>query len=470
MKNVAPAKTNYLTLFALTLLIVGSVDSMRNLPATALFGPTLIFFFVVSAVIFLIPAALVAAELASSWTTTGGIYHWMRLAFGEKWGFLAVWFQWINTMVWYPTILSFMAGLLAHFFPSLVQNKLYLVSFILIMFWLLTFINLRGLYVSGAIASICAIIGVLIPMILIIALSAFWVIKGQPLQINFTVHDVIPTSNGTSWISLTAIMASFVGIELAAVHVNNIRKPHKTFPLAMFFSIIIILFTMIGGALAIAGVLPQKSISLTSGVMQAFGSFFHAYNLQWMVPIIAVMIFFGSLGGTINWVISTAKGLLQTAQYGYLPPLLQKENSYGVASNILIMQAILVNLLCLTFLLMPSINGSYWLLTALSTQVYMLMYVLMFAAAIKLRYKYPDQPQPFKIPGGKIGIWLVSLLGLIGCAATLIVGFFPPAGIDVGTRLHYCVTFSSGLFLMIAPSLIFYAYKYYTTAKSGNIS
>src|ERR1700723_1915810 len=95
--------------FALTLLITGAIDSIRNLPAAALFGSTLIFFFIFSAIVFLIPTALVSAELAAS-MEEGGIYQWSRSAFGNRVGFLAVWLQWINNVVWFPTILSFIAG------------------------------------------------------------------------------------------------------------------------------------------------------------------------------------------------------------------------------------------------------------------------------------------------------------------------------------------------------------------------
>src|ERR1700760_1231064 len=97
-----------LTTLPLTLLIIGAIDSIRNLPATALFGSSLIFFFIFSAIVFLIPAALVSAELSSTWTEKSGIYYWTKLAFGEKTGFVAIWLQWINTMVWFPTILSFL--------------------------------------------------------------------------------------------------------------------------------------------------------------------------------------------------------------------------------------------------------------------------------------------------------------------------------------------------------------------------
>jgi amino acid transporter len=214
-------------------------------------------------------------------------------------------------------------------------------------------------------------------------------------------------------------------------------------------------------------VLPAADISLTSGVMQAFTNFFQVYHLSWFIPVIAIMLLIGSFGGTINWVISPAKGLLHAAQSGYLPTFWQKENKYGVESHLLLTQAVLVNIVCLAFLLMPSVNGSYWLLTALSTQVYMLMYVIMFIAAIRLRYKFPAQHRPFKIPGGNMGMWLVGLLGLVGCAATLTVGFFPPDGINVGTHLHYVFVFSSGMIVMILPVFGFYWYKSANGKKVG---
>src|SRR5690349_21059756 len=91
-----------LTTIALVLLITGAIDSIRNLPATSLFGSSLIFFFILSAIIFLIPTALVSAELSSTSAEKGGIYHWIHAAFGEKAALTSVWLQWINTMVWFP--------------------------------------------------------------------------------------------------------------------------------------------------------------------------------------------------------------------------------------------------------------------------------------------------------------------------------------------------------------------------------
>ncbi len=105
-----------LQLFTLVMLISGAVDSIRNLPATALFGTSLIFFFIFSAVVLLIPAALVSAELSAKWPEKGGIFHWVRLALGDTAGFFAVWLQWVSNVVWFPTILSFIPVLLLTYF------------------------------------------------------------------------------------------------------------------------------------------------------------------------------------------------------------------------------------------------------------------------------------------------------------------------------------------------------------------
>lgn len=447
-----------ISVLALVLLITGAIDSVRNLPATALFGSSLIFFFIFSAIVFLIPVALVSAELSSTWSEEeGGVYSWVRHAFGDNLAFFTIWLQWINTMVWYPTILSFIAGTLAYLIdPELAQNKFYLIAVILIIFWFLTWIGLSGLRASATFASICAMIGMILPMGLIILLAVMWLIMGNPSAIDLSWNNLIPHWQDTqSWVSLTAIMTSFLGMELAAVHVRNVHHPQRNFPRAMFASVLLILTTMILGSLAIAIVLPQEKISLVRGVMQAFNNFFEAYQLSFLLPVIVILLLLGSLGSMVNWIISPAKGLLLAADNGFLPHWLYRLNRHGVASRILILQAILVTLLCSGFLLFPTINAIYWLFTALSTELYIMMYVIMFIAAIHLKNKYAHLPRPFSIPGGRFGYYFTCILGLAGCCITLFVGFFPPENaMDVGGAHRFRLIFSSGILLMLIPAFL----------------
>lgn len=445
---------------ALTLLITGAIDSIRNLPATALFGSTLIFFFIFAAITFLIPTALVSAELAAN-VDEGGIYQWTRLAFGERVGFLAVWLQWINNIFWFPTILSFIAGTAAYLIdPALAQNKYYLVGSILTLFWGLTLLNLKGIRVSAKLTSVCAVIGLIIPMTLIIALFIAWLVLGNPVQIHLTMQTIIPHWEGMeSLFALTAIMLGFAGMELATVHIKDVDDPQRTFPKALGFSTLIILATMMLGSLAIAYVLPQKDINLVNGTIQTFAYFLKAYHLSWLTPILTLMLVIGSLGGIISWVISPIKGIAQAAQHGFLPPTLQQHNSHGVPQNLLLFQGVLVSLFCLAFLFLPSINASFWLLTALATQLYMMMYVVMYLAALRLRTNATEGGCGFKIPGGRFGTYLTCTLGLIGSAITLVVGFFPPSSMNIGSNAYYEVLFCLGLAVMLMPAFLFIRYQ-----------
>lgn len=459
---------NKLSTFALTLLITGAIDSIRNLPASAMFGSSLIFFFIFAAVVFLIPTALVSAEMAAN-IDEGGIYQWARLAFGERAGFLAVWLQWINNIFWFPTILSFIAGTAAYLIdPALAQNKYYLVGVILSTFWFLTLVNMRGIHLSSKFTSFCAITGLIVPMSMIIGLFVSWIALGKPVQFHLTAANMLPNLNQTdNWIALTAIMLGFAGMELATVHIKDVNAPQKTFPKALAFSTLIILTTMMLGSLAIAMILPFDQINLVNGTIQTFAYFLSAYHLQWLTPVLTLLLVIGSLGGIISWVISPVKGLAQAADHGFLPPFFRKHNIHGVPQNLLLTQAVLVSIVCFAFLFLPSINGCYWLLTSLTTQLYMLMYVVMFLSALKLRGSSQTRRKGiFTIPGGRIGTRLVCCLGLAGCAITLLIGFIPPTHFNVGSKMSYELLFCGGLFGMITPVFFFYAYQARRHAKA----
>ena len=455
---------------ALVLLITGAIDSIRNLPTTALFGSELIFFFLFAAIVFLIPVALVSAELSSTWPEDeGGVYSWVRHAFGETMAFFTIWLQWVNTMVWYPTILLFIAGTLAYLInPEMAEHKIYLVVVTLTVFWSLTFLGLKGLQASARFAGFCAITGMIIPMGILIFLAILWLIQGHPIAIRFTLDNLLPHwSTKQSWASLTAMVTSFLGMELAAVHVRNVNNPQRNFPRAMFFSVILILATMIFGSLAVAFVLPQKEMSLLQGVMQAFTTFLEAYHLTFLLPAIIIMLLLGSLGGMINWIISPAKGLLLAANQGFLPKWLYQLNQHGIASRILLLQATLVTILCGGYIILPSVNAIYWLFTALSTELYIVMYVLMFIAAIRLKSKHGLLHRPFSIPGGRLGYYMTCMLGLFGCFISFIVGFFPPENtIDLGGASHFRLIFMIGMAIMLLPALLLYGYKKYCTQSS----
>ena len=450
-----------LGVFSLAMITAGSVDSVRNLATTALFGSSIVFFFIFAAVFFLIPAALISSELASTLPESGGIYAWTKKAFGSRAGFVAIWFQWAENVFYFPAILSFIVATLGYIInPHLAHEKAYLISMILIIFWAATFINIRGIKLSALVANIASLFGLILPMLIIIALGFVWVVRGNHLQIHFTLHEMIPNLHHSNvWVALTGIILSLCGIELATVYGNDVKNPQQSYPRALLIASIIILLTLIGGSLSIAIVLPTKQISLIAGIMQATEFFFAHYHLHWLFPFFAFMLVLGGIGTVNNWIIAPVRGLLLAGADGYLPKHMAKMNRYGAPQTLLIYQALIVTLISLIYLLMPSVNASYWLLTVLTAQLYMFMYVMLFSAAIYLRWTNSPRVEGFLIPGGKIGVLLVSVFGLIGCVCTVIVGFIPPEGVNVGSHFRYDLIIIIGLVVMSLPAGIVYFYR-----------
>lgn len=445
-----------LTTFSLVLITITCVDSIRNLPTAALFGPQVIFFYILAAIFYFIPTGLVCAELSTAWPETGGVYLWGKKAFGKSFGLFTVWFQWVENVIWYPTLLSFIAGTLAFLLtPKMAQNHWYVFAVINIVFWLSTLINLFGLKLSARLTEVLGIVGLVVPMLLIILLGVIWFFGHGVHQIHFSEASMLPNfKDPTLWVSVSAVVLSLTGIEITTVHAGDVKNPQKSYPRALLISVIFILLTLILGALSIAIVVPKGQLNLISGIMEAFHMFFAAYHLTFLQPLIAICLILGAIAALNNWIIGPTRGLMVAAKDGYFPPFLQKQNAFMAPRNLLLCQGVVVTLLSSLFLFMPSVNSSYWVLNVLTTQLYTLMYLCVFFMFLKLRFKYPKHKRPFKVPGGTFGMWLVSSFGVVSLICTLGIGFIPPTMIYHGSTLEYDALIFFGLVIFCLPPIL----------------
>ncbi len=452
-----------LGVFVLAMMNLAVICTLRGMPMMAEEGLSLIFYYLAAIFAFLIPVSLISAELATGWPPKGpgGVYIWVREAFGDRWGFLAIWLQWIQNVIWFPTVLSFIAGTLAYIFaPALAANKVYMVAVILAAYWGATLINFRGMETSGTISSICVIGGVFLPGALIIGLGIAWLLGGNPSQITFSLRSLFPDLSNIDHIAfLAGAFLIFTGMEVSAVHANSVRDPKRDFPRAIFLSAGIAVVILILGSLAIAVVVPRGEISLVAGIMEAFHSIFRRYHVDWLVPIAAFFIALGSMGELTTWIAGPSKGLYTTTRHGLLPPFLQHVNKHGVATHILIVQGCIVTVLAFIFLLMPNVSSSYWILSALCVILYLIMYLFLYAAALRLRYSRPDVERAYRVPLGKIGMWLVSAIGIAGALFALVVGFFPPSQLKTGGAAFYLSFLIIGVIVLTALPLVIFQLK-----------
>ncbi len=446
-----------ISVFTLAMINVAAIGSVKNWPLTAELGMASIFYLALATIVFFLPTALISAELATGWPERGGLFAWIKHAFGHRTAFLAIWLYWVQNLFWYPTILSFLAATIAYIFhPALAENTTYLVCVILISFWLATFANMFGMKVSGWISSVSVLLGAFIPGGLIILFGFLWLAMGKPLQISLEWGALAPNlSSFTEIAFFTGVILSIVGIEMSAVHARDVKYPQKDFPNAILIAGLIIVGSSIVGVLAIASVVPQKTLSLVTGFLQAFAYFADHFGVPWLTPLVATFTAIGAFGGMSTWIVGPSKGLLAAAQNGDLPPLFRSVNAKGMPIVLLLTQAIIVSALSLLFIFMPGVSSAFWILIAITAQLYMIIYILLFAAAMRLRYTFPEKERPYRVPGGKFGIWFVSSIGILSSLFALVVGFFPPSSFPHINLLYYESFLFIGILLScIAPSII----------------
>jgi glutamate:GABA antiporter len=461
MSSTPSMSNNTLSVFVLAMLNVSVMASLRNLPMVAEYGFSSIMYFILVAFCFLIPCALISAELSTGWPKTGGIYVWVKEALGERLAFFAIWIQWAHNLSWYPVILTFVATMLAYLIdPSLSNNKYFILSVILCSFWSMTFLNYLGIKTSSWFSAIGVVAGTIIPGIFIITLGFSWVATSHPIQLTFSLESFFPKFTCiNNLVFLAGMFLSFAGLEVTAAHAGDVINPQKNYPKAIILASIITFCLFILGSLSIALVIPKTEINLVAGLINAFNKFFSTYHLEWMLPIMAILLIIGAVAEVNAWIIGPTKGLYATTANGNLPHFFQKTNNKNVPTNLLLFQATVVSCIALVFLCMPSISASYWILSALAAQSYLIMYIVMFVSAIKLRYSHAHVHRAYQVPFKTKGMWGLGILGIISSTAAIVIGFIPPAQIKTGSVVFYEAFLISGLLIMCGIPLIIYQYK-----------
>ncbi len=447
-----------LTVMGACMLNVAVILSLRGIPMMAETGYTMFFYLAFSCLFFLIPTSLVSAELSTGWQRNGGVYVWVKEAFGSRWGFLAVWLQWIQNVIWYPTMLAFIASTLAYTLgkPGLASNGTYTFLVIVSFYWAMTIITFKGLRLLGRIATVGVLIGTILPVIMLIAFGVIGWLSEHTIPIAQSDRDLLPNLTHFSNIAfLAAIVLQFSGMEVGAVHVNELQNPKRDYPLAIFLAMFIIIIVFSMGSLSIAMVIPTHEISLTAGVMEAFQRMLQLHHLDWALPLIGILIILGTMVSILAWISGPSKGLLATAKNGDIPPFLAYTNQHGMQVHILLVQGIIVTSLASLYLLIDNVDATFFLLSAITVILYLMMYLLMFIAAIYLRYKCPNVKRAYQIPGKWLGIWTVGIIGILAVSFALIVSFVPPDALHIrSTGVYIAIILVSVSLCIVAPFII----------------
>ena len=224
----------------------------------------------------------------------------------------------------------------------------------------------------------------------------------------------------------------------------------------MLLASVIVVVATIASSLTLALVVPKHEISLLSGTMQAFQDMLDSLGVGGLVKPVAILLVLGGVAHLLPWLIGPAKGLAAVAYRCHLPPLLGRESKNHIPVEGLIVQGIGGTVFCLLFLFLPNANATYGALTAMTAQAIVIMYVLIFASAIRRRYAAPDRaglPDPRRNGGGLAR----RGAGIFACVFAFVAGFFHPgdwASWDTGQRITYYAVLLGGFALLTMPPFV----------------
>ncbi len=452
--------------WAFAIMNVTTIVSLRGLPSQAEYGLTSIFYYLFAAIVFLIPVSLVAAELASTFPKKGGVFRWISEAFGARWGFAALYYQWQAVVIWFPSVLIFGGVSIAYVFlpetsaAHLADNKLYMILILLGVYWAATLNTFRGMKSSAKLSTMGGLFGTIIPAAILIILGIIYLLMGKHVYLPLDQSFFPDLSNFDNLVLAASIFLFFAGMEMQAVHVEDMSNPKRNYPISILIAAVMVIIIFILCTLAVGLIIPESQINLTQTLLIAYKDFWGMLGVPWLGNIMALFIAFGVLGQVSVIIAGPSTGLLAVGKAGYLPKSLQRTNKYGIQVPILLVQGGFITILTFVVAVLPSVQSAYQLLSQLATIIYLIMYIIMYIAVLELRRTQPNKIRPFKIPGGSVGVWIVGVIGLLGALLAAVVSFVPPSQIGTGKPAVYVgILVACVIVFFFIPFIIYGSHK-----------
>lgn len=433
---------------------ISALFTLRNLPCIADSGYQSIFFFSVAMLLFFLPISMACAELGSQFPKQGGVYIWVSEAFGARIGFIASWLEWINNTLYFTMILSLMIFMCDHICGHIFQSEISRLHQLLLMlgfFWGTTIFNFFSLRYSSLFSSIGTIFGSIIPAIILIAVASYALLNSKSyLPTRCTIMPDFDLGNAAK---LSLAMAAFTGIEISSYYIPNIQNPRKTYPKAMLLTALVIFSLYILSTLAIASLVPADKLDVSKGSIQAI----ECLGNKLVVCAVEIMMLIGMASYLNTWVISPLKGLMVAGHKGFLPASLIKNNKNGSPQRLLIVQAILVSIMVIAFVFVNSPEAAFWFIEIVSSQLLMVMYLLVFAACIQLRFmKKKSEYSSYRIPGKRPVFLTIIIIGMLSCIVSIFLALIKPENItamNFSSKQYALMVIGVTLFLVL-PGLL----------------
>lgn len=453
-----------LTMLGFFAITASMVMAVYEYPTFATSGFSLVFFLLLGGILWFIPLGLCSAEMATveGWQN-GGVFGWVSKTLGERWGFAAISFGYLQIAVGFVTMLYFVLGALSYIlkWPALNEDPITKTIGGLVILWVLAFTQFGGTKYTARIAKVGFFAGILLPAIILVGLAISYLSTGTSLQIEMSFKTFVPDfSKIGTLVVFVAFILSYMGAEASATHVNEMKNPGRDYPMAIILLMTAAICLSSIGGLSVAAVIPHNEINLSAGVVQTFEVLISQFGpgYEWAVRIVAGLLCLGVLAEIASWIVGPSRGLYVTAQLGILPKIFAKVNKQGVPVALVVAQLIISTIALVVLTNTGGGNNmSFLIALTLTVVIYLSSYFLLFLGYIQLACKQQDKKRAFKIPGP---VWfkvLVAFIGFIMSVLAFAVSFYPPSSLPAGSdpETYILLLVISYLIVLSIPFIIY---------------
>ena len=410
---------------------IATVLGPRWIAAAARNGASSISLWVLAALLFFVPTALVISELSTRFPAEGGLYVWSKEAFGDFHGFVAGWTYWIYTVFYFPGLLLASVSMSAYVVGAggaeLAKDRTFLLAGSLLILFIAVGLNIIGLNIGKWLQNAGGV-GTYVPLLILCGVAAvLW--THRPSVTHFTAASMLPHWDWNTVNFWSQIAFAFTGLELVSAMSEEIRDPSRTIPRAILGSGVMIAAMYIVGTLAVLSILPAGQVDPKSGVFQAITHGSGLLRIGLLGVIAALLVSAGNAGGVGSTVAGIARVPFVVGIDRYLPAAFGKIHPRWRTPHIsILVQAGVSGAVLLASQINETMEGAYQGLIDVAVILYFIPFLYMYAAAIKLagREDRCTRPNTVLIPGGRLGVWIAGGLGFAVTLASILLSAIPP--------------------------------------------
>ncbi|MFN2445774.1 MAG: APC family permease [Vicinamibacterales bacterium] len=446
-----------LSLWDVVAMNIVAIVGLRWISRSARIGAPSVTLWILACLVFFVPLAFALVDLSRRYPEQGGIYAWVRRAFGPLHGYVCGWCMWVNNLFYFPSLLLFGAANLAVAVggPGVAESRLYSIVFVLVFLWLCTGINIIGLTLGKWVQHVGAIATWIPPALLVVCGAIAFATFGSATS--FAPAALVPREDFWTTVSLWSAMCfAFSGFEIASMVGQEVRDPERTIPRGILISGAIITAIYILSSASILVAVPASELVERSGIADAVDLVAGRLGLAGLGAFTGLLLFVGSIGGTNSWVAGAARVPFAAGVDAMLPAAFARLHpKYRTPHVALVVQGVAATMVFLVSVFIPVAGGAatiqeaYDIMVNLTILMYFVPYLYLFAAYLRLRNV--DASKPLRRASSA---WLLAGFGFAATFISIVLLFVPPAGtVNV---LNYEANLAGQSFLLLAVGLVFY--------------